>query len=105
MAGNKERRDVEAAEGGPAAPLPLDFEGAITDARAAIDDGLLQYFNARRQVVDETRLLRANLADGLLISVLRLIAPAGRYAMDKGRFWQILDRHNPFSPLESRSSD
>ena len=30
--------------------------------------------------------------------MLKLIAPDGKYPMEKGRFWQILDRYDPFSP-------
>ena len=79
--------------------FPLQLDDAIVNARAAIGDGLLEYLNNRLQVFGETGLIGADLADGLLVSVLRLVAPKGRYPMEESRFWQILDRHGPSSPL------
>jgi hypothetical protein len=76
-----------------------EVEDAIADARSEISDRLLQYLNGL-QVFDKTGLLPEDLADALLVAVLRSIAPGGKYPTERGRFWQILDRYNPFSPLE-----
>lgn len=91
------------AKGPPTVSFPFDVDDAIVEIRTTIDDGLLEYLNSRLSVLGDAGLLSADLSDGLLISVLKLIAPDGKYPMEEGRFWQILDRHNPFSP--SRPED
>jgi len=78
---------------------------AIVDARVAIDDGLLEYLKSRLWVFREAGVRAADFSDGLLISVLKLIAPSGKYPMERGRFWQVLDRHDPFSPLGPEETD
>ena len=98
MATGKEQLSGDAEKGPPKVPVPFDMEEAIAEARVAIDDGLLEYLNNRLQLFGEKAPLPADFSDGLLISVLKLIAPDGRYPMEMGRFWQILDRYDPFSP-------
>jgi hypothetical protein len=100
MAARKKPRSGKPAEGPPTVPISLNVDDAIVVARDAIDAGLLDYLNSRLQLIGKTEPLAADLADGLLISVLKLIAPNGKYPMEKGRFWQVLDRHDPFSPLK-----
>jgi hypothetical protein len=77
----------------------LDVDDAIIDVRSAIDEELLAFLTRRLQLVGENKLVAADISDGLLVSVLKLIASNGKFPMEKGRFWQILDRHGPFSPL------
>lgn len=85
-------------------PYDVDEDEALLVAREAIEDGLKKHFESCRQVSDETGALQADISEGLLISVLRLIAADGKYPIEKGRFWQILDRHGPFSPLDPDDS-
>ena len=106
MAKNKTRRNVE-PEGAPSAvSLPFCADDAIVDARVAVDNALLEYLNARLKVLppDEAAILPADFSDGLLVSVLKLIAPSGQYPMEEGRFWQILDRYGPFLPLRPEAA-
>jgi hypothetical protein len=98
MATKKKLPKGDPGKGPPAASVPVDVEDAIVDARVALDDGLLEYLSSRLQLLGDKGPLPADFSDGLLISVLKLIAPDGKYAMEKGRFWQILDRYDPFSP-------
>jgi len=95
----------EPAQESPTESLPLDVDQAIVDARVAIDDGLLEYLKSRLWVFREAGVRAADFSDGLLISVLKLIAPSGKYPMERGRFWQVLDRHDPFSPLGPEETD
>ena len=88
----------------PSAPFPLSADDAIGDARVAINDGLLQYLNSCLRVSGDEGLVGADLSDGLMISVLNLVGPNGKYAMQSGRFWQLLDQHCPFSPSEPEDS-
>jgi hypothetical protein len=88
----------------PSVPFPLSVDDARVDARAAIDDGLLQYLNSCLKASGGQELVVADFSDGLLISVLKLVGPNGKYRMEKGRFWQILDEHGPFSPSEPEDS-
>jgi hypothetical protein len=73
-------------------------DDAIVAAQAALDNEFFDYLNSRLQCLGEKGPLAADFSDGLLISVLKLIAPDGKYPMEKGRFWQILDRYDPFTP-------
>lgn len=103
MAERTRPRSDQPAKGPPTVSFPFDVDDAIVEIRTTIDDGLLEYLNSRLSVFGDAGLLSADLSDGLLISVLKLIAPDGKYPMEEGRFWQLLDRHNPFSP--SRRED
>ncbi|HUT95770.1 MAG TPA: HEAT repeat domain-containing protein [Thermoguttaceae bacterium] len=84
--------------------LRIDEDTAIFDARCAIEEGLQGHLKSCLQVFGETALRRVDISEGLLISILKLIAPGGKYPMQSGRFWQILDRHGPFSPLDLEDS-
>ncbi|MFH1922415.1 MAG: HEAT repeat domain-containing protein [Planctomycetota bacterium] len=84
--------------------VPISVDEEIVKARRLIDSGLMKHLNRCLKVYGETGIHRADISEGLLISVLKLIAPGGDFPMEKGRFWQILDRHGPFSPLEPEDS-
>ena len=99
MVQHKKQRSGGAAKEPSPASFPVDVDEALVEARAAIGDGLLEYLNGRLQIFDKTRLDAADISDGLLIAVLKLIAGNGRYPMEMGRFWQILDRFDPSSPF------
>jgi hypothetical protein len=71
----------EPAEESPTGSIPRSADDAIVDLRVAICDGLLDYLNRRVHVFAEPGLLAEDLSDGLLISVLNLIAP-GDAAME-----------------------
>jgi hypothetical protein len=98
MATRKRQLSGDAEKGPPKVPVPFDLDEAIVGARVALADGLLEYLNSRLQHFGGKRPLPEDFSDGLLISVLKLIAPDGKYPMERGRFWQILDRYDPFSP-------
>ena len=104
MTEDPKRHSRESGKGREGVPVPLEVDDAIGDARRVIDDGLLEHLNRCLGVSDETGIRRADISEGLLLSVLKLIAPGGKYPMEKGRFWQILDRHCPFSALEPEGS-
>lgn len=97
MAKDHELHSREPTEGQPA--FSPDEDKAIVDARVAIEDGTLEYVAKKLWDSGNAELFAEFLSEGLLVSVLKLIAPDGKYAMDQGRFWQILDRHCPFMPL------
>lgn len=99
MAKDPELHNDPPAERGPSEDFSLGEDDAILDALGEIKDALLEYVVSRLPDSAETGLLADCLSEGLLISVLKLIAPNGKYPMEQGYFWQILDRHNPFSPL------
>ncbi len=84
-------------EGHPVIAFSPDEDEAIVDARAAIEDGMLEYVAKKLRDSGNAELFTEFLCEGLLITALKLIATDGKYAMDQGRFWQILDRHCPFS--------
>jgi hypothetical protein len=92
------RPDADPEDESASVSFPFDLDDAIVNARAALDDGLLGHLQSRLRAFGEAGCLAADIADGLLISVLKLITPGGKYPMERGRFWQILDRHDPFSP-------
>ena len=92
-------RSGKAAKKPSSISLSFDVDDAIVEARTAIDDGLIEHLNIRLQIFGEKGLVAADVSDGLLISVLKLIAANGKYPMEKGRFWQILDRYDPSSPF------
>ncbi len=94
MAKDHEPRSRKATEGQPA--LSPDEDKAIVDARVAIEEGTLEYVAKKLRDSGNAELFTAFLCEGLLITTLKLIGPDGKYAMDQGRFWQILDRHCPF---------
>ena len=98
MAPKKKQHSGPTGEEPPKGSIPFNVDDAIVEARAALGDNLFGYLNNRLQVFGEKAPLAADFSDGLLISVLKLIAPDGKYPMEKGRFWQILDRYDPFSP-------
>ncbi len=98
MATKKKQHSGDTGKGPQQVPVPFDVDDAIVDVNAALDDGLLDYLNSHMQLLGDKGPLPADFSDGLLISVLKLIAPDGKYPMEKGRFWQILDRYDPFSP-------
>ncbi len=77
--------------------LSPDQEDAVVDARTAIEDGAFKYIGEKLGESGNAELFTEFLREGMLISILKLIAPDGKYAMDQGRFWQLLDRHCPFS--------
>ena len=98
MATRKKRLSGDPVKEPPTGSVPSDVDDAIVHARAAIDNGLIEYLINRPQILGDKSLLPTDFSDGLLISVLKLIAPDGKYPMEKSRFWQILDRYIPFSP-------
>jgi len=98
MAARKKQRSGDTGKGPPKVSVPFEVDDAIVDARVALDDGLLEYLNSRLELFGQKGPLPADFSDGLLISVLKLIGPDGKYAMERGRFWQIMDRYEPFSP-------
>ena len=100
MVQDEKRRSGKAAEGPLSVSFPCDLDDAIVEARAAVEDGLLEYLTGRMPIFNEKGLVAESISDGLLISVLKLIATDGKYPMEKGRFWQILDRYDPSSPLK-----
>jgi hypothetical protein len=104
MTDDPKRPSRTGKKGRPPWSLSDREDEAILEARAAIGDGLIEYLNDRLQVSGGAGSFEAALSEGMLISVLELIAPDGKYPMDKGRFWQILDRHCPFPPLETEDS-
>jgi hypothetical protein len=104
MAHGEKQRSEAAAEDTPSVDVPFEVDDALNEARSALDDALLDYLNGRLQVFHDTGLVAADISDGLLISVLRLIASNGKYPMEAGRFWQILDRYDPPSPLAPDST-
>jgi len=96
------KRPSDSASGEPA-PRSLvtpDVDDAVLDARAALEDALLAFLHSRLKAPGKSGLDTSDLSEGLLISVLKLIAPDGKYPIDKGRFWQLLDRHYPFGAEE-----
>ena len=104
MARRKKKQHSGApGKGPPTLSVPFDVDDAIVDARVAIDDGLLDYLNSRPQIVGEKE-LPADISDGLLISVLKLISSNGKYPMETDRFWKILDRYNLSSSLQPEDS-
>ena len=76
----------------------------LSTARCAIDDGLWEHLKSCLQISEETGIRQADISEGLLISVLKLIAPGSKYRIEKGRFWQIVDQHGPFSALDPDDS-
>jgi hypothetical protein len=70
----------------------------LEEARDALSDGLLVHLNSVKACGDT--ISPGDLADGMLISVLKLIALNGKCPIDKGRFWQILDQYGPFAGSE-----
>jgi len=99
MVQSKKQHSGKAANQPSSVSFSFDVDDAIVEARTAIDDGLLDYLNSRLQIFSEKGVVAADISDGLLISVLKLIASNGKYPMEKGRFWQILDRYDPSSPF------
>ena len=104
MTKRKKQHSGKAGKGSSKVSVPVEVDDAILDAREALADGLLDYLNSRMQPLGEKGSLPADFSDGLLISVLKLIAPGGKYPMEKGRFWQILDRYDPFSPWKPKNA-
>jgi hypothetical protein len=100
MAQSKKPRSGKAAKKHSAVPFSFDVDDAIVEARTAIDDELLEHLNTRLQIFGEKGLVAADISDGLLISVLKLVASNGKYPMERGRFWQILDRCDPSSSFK-----
>ena len=101
MVQRKKRRSDKPAKEPASVSLSSDMDDAIVEARAALGDGLLDYLNGRLQIFGKRDLSRADISDGLLIAVLKLIASNGKYPMEKGRFWQILDRYDPLLAIRA----
>jgi hypothetical protein len=99
MIQDEKRHSDEKTEDPPTGVVPLDVDDLIDDARTAIHDLLLEHLNNRVRVFGEGGLDAADLSDGILIAVLKLVTPAGKYPMETGRFWQLVDRYGPHSPL------
>jgi len=102
MAKDDEPHSCEPSEGQPA--LSPDEDDAFLAAREAIGDGTLEYIDKKLRDSGNTELFAEFLCEGLLVTTLKLIGPNGTYAMDQGRFWQILDRYCPFMPLGGEDS-
>ena len=98
MARDPELPEGQSAGRGPPKGLSPPEDDAILDLRAEIDEALREHLVSRLQGPGDARLLPDDLSEGVLISALKLIAPDGKYPMDRGRFWQLLDRHCPFRP-------
>jgi hypothetical protein len=104
MADDRKRHEDQPAGDGLPNDLSVSEDEAILDARVELDEALREYLVGRPEGRGAPRLLAALLSEGLLVSVLKLIAPNGKYPMDKGRFWQLLDRHCPFDPEDAIST-
>lgn len=100
MAKNHELRDAESELGGSPLSASPDAELAIMNAAGDVSDEVRESLFDSLASQGEEGFLAASLAEGMLLAVLKLIGPEGKYAMDKGRFWQVLDRHCPFAPLD-----
>jgi len=83
---------------GPPKEVSPDEDEAILEVREDVAEALAEYLVSLRRGPADARLLGDHLSEGLLISALRLIGPGGKYPMDRGRFWQLMDRHCPFTP-------
>ena len=92
------KKKQHSGDTGKSPKVSFNADDAIVNARVALDRGLHEYLNSRLQLFGEKGPLPADVSDGLVVSVLALIGPDGKYPMEKGRFWQILDRYYPFSP-------
>jgi hypothetical protein len=104
MAQRKKRHSSKATKEPSSASLSFDMDDAMVDARDAMNLELLDYLESRPQIADEKKIVADDLSDGLLISVLNLIASNGKYPMETDRFWQILDRYNLSSSLQPEDS-
>ena len=100
MAKNRELHDAESQRDDEARSVIGDAEHAITNAAGDASDEIREFLFRKFTSLDEEGFLTAHLAEGILRSALTLIGPKGKYVMDKGRFWQLLDRHCPFTPLD-----
>ncbi len=65
MARKKRPRSGKAANESETASLALNADDMIVEAREAIEDGLLDYFDARQQIFAEKGLAAADFSDGL----------------------------------------
>ena len=94
---NETRHDVPSEHDRPLETVSLDIDQAVVDARTAINEGVLKYLNSRLQVFGEAGLFPSDLSDGLLVAVLKLLGPHGKFAMEEGRFWQLLEQYDPYA--------
>jgi len=101
MAKNRELHDAESQRDDETRTVIGDAEHAITNAAGDVSDEIREFLFRKFTSLDEGGFLPAHLAEGILRSALTLIGPKGKYAMEKERFWQLLDRHCPFSPLDA----
>ncbi len=93
-----------AGKGPPKDVSPAEDE-AILDVREDVAEALVEYLVSLRRGSGDARLLGDDLSEGLLVSVLRLIGPGGKYRMDRGRFWQLMDRYCPFGTDDKTSTE
>lgn len=91
MAETPRPRSGETLPGRSPTSLGVDQDVALVEAREQFDEALREY------VIDYPQ---CDFSEALLVSVLKLIALDGKYPIDKGRFWQLLDRDYPFGPEE-----
>ena len=99
MGKDKKQRDAKPAKDSALSSVAHHEDVVFVEAVDAIGRGLREYIESRVEHSPQARILLEDFSDGLLISVLKLIGPEGKFPMEKGRFWQILDRHYPFSGL------
>lgn len=100
MTEDPKQRSGELRQGRAVETLRLDEGDAIVAALDAIVVGLREHLENCLQVSDREGTRQADISEGLLISVLKLIAPGGEFRIEKGRFWQIVGQHDPFSALD-----
>ena len=93
--------DTVGPEGPSQAFYSIQLDDAIVDAREELHAELLKYINT---LLANGSILPGDLSDGLVVSVLKLTGPGGKYRIDAGRFWQILDQHGPFPPLRAEGA-
>ena len=104
MARHRKRRSDRPENGPSAASLPPGADYPVVEACVAVNEQLSRYLASRLEASGETTCPATDISDGLLISVLRLIAPDSTYPMDKGRFWQLLDRYRQLSPSSAEDA-
>lgn len=82
-------------------PTGMEEDLAATLSAREFQERLREYVEKKCEANSASGLIEGCVSDGVLIIALKMIGERGPYAMDEGRFWQILEQNFPFQPSGS----